>query len=165
MESAHQTPEESVPFEPQAADLGGCGKPAVIGCLVVLVLLAIGFAVFLFKVADMLDWALAQYETRIVTNLSSDVALEDKERLESAFASARVAIREKRFDPEALQELQRFMASPPDLSEPVGPDEVRDLIEVLEMVGKSAPGFSEGVEPADPGPTAVLLAYSRDACV
>lgn len=158
--------EDSSPFEPQAADLGGCGKPAVIGCLALLVLLAVGFAMFMFKVRDILGWALVKYQDAVVANLSEEVTDEDKQRLVIAFESARGAIRANRFDPEALQRLQRFMASPPKAGRPIEPEAVRELTEVLEAVGKPATDEPDPeLKVVDSGTTAARLAYRRHAAV
>ena len=138
MNDEAQAPEVMVPFDPQPADLSGCGKPAVIGCLAILVLLAIGLVFFLANVRDMLDWALVQYERAVVTNISEEVTVEERLRLERAFESARAAVRENRMEPSALQRLQRFMSSPPRPDQPVGPEKVRELSEVLESL--ASPG-------------------------
>ena len=136
MNDEAQAPEVMAPFDPQPADLSGCGKPAVIGCLAIVVLLAIGLVIFLANVRDMLDWALVQYENAVVTNISEEVTVEDRQRLERAFASARAAIRDNRMEPSALQRLQRFMSSPPRPDQPVGPETVRELSEVLESLAR-----------------------------
>ncbi len=136
MNDEAQAPEVMVPFDPQPADLSGCGKPAVIGCLAILVLLAIGLVFFLANVRDMLDWALVQYESAVVTNISEEVTVEDRQRLERAFESARAAVRENRMEPSALQRLQRFMSSPPRPGQPVGSEKVRELSEVLESLAR-----------------------------
>lgn len=149
-----ESAESNEPFEPQAADLGGCGKPAVFGCLALLGLLAIGLFVVMFKARDMLGWALAEYEESIVEALSEEVTAEERERLAVAFARARAAIDENRIDPAAMQKLQRFMTSPPDVNQPIDAETVRELIEVLEQVGKPAVGPpEEELQPpaAEPG--------------
>lgn len=143
MESDLPTPETSEPFEPKAADLGGCGKPAVFGCLAVLVLVAVALLIFMLKVRGMLEWALTKYEDAIVVNLSEEVTADDRQRLVAAFDGARAAIRENRIDPHALQELQRFMASPPDTRDSIGPETVRELTDVLEAIAKPAVGLPD----------------------
>lgn len=163
--------EAASPFEPQPADLGGCGKPAVVGCLLVLVLVAIGFMFFLFKVRDVLHWALAEYEQKVFVSLADDVTDDDRARLEKAFDSALAAIEENRINPESLQGLQRFMASPPKSNEPVDHETVRSLIEVLEAVGgvpSSVPEPEEDTGPSEEDAasrTVLLLRPSLDAAV
>ena len=152
MNEATKVPEVGAPFDLQPADLGGCGKPAIIGCLVILVLLAIGLVVFLAKARNMLDWALVQYESAVVTNLAQEVTEEDRQRLERAFESARAAIRENQMDPSALQRLQRFMSSPPRGDRPIGTEKVRELSEVLEALARS------GVEAPEAGPVTTPVA-------
>ena len=49
----------------------------------------------------------------------------------------RAAIRENRMDPGALQNLQRFMSSPPRPNQPIDSEAVRKLTEALEAVAKS----------------------------
>lgn len=168
MERDLEVDQAAQPFQPQAADLGGCGKPAVFGCLTVLVLLAAGFLVFMLKVRDMLDWALVKYEDAIVVALSDDVTEEERERLVHAFAEARAAIRENRIDPSSMQKLQRFMASPPDASKSIGPESVRDLTEVLELIGKPAVGPPDqefDSVPAESGGTAAVRVVPTYAAV
>ena len=132
-----EMPESRAPFSPQPADLGGCGKPAVIGCLAVLVVLAVGLVVFVIKARDMLDWALLRYQEAIAANLSEEVTEEERRRLERAFEGARSAIRDNRMDPSALQKLQRFMSSPPQSDQRIGPETVRELTEVLESIARA----------------------------
>lgn len=157
MSDEGQPVETNAPFEPQPSDLGGCGKPAVVGCLVLLVLAGIGLIVFLVKARSMLDWALVQYQQVVVENLAEEVGEPERERLDAAFEAARDAIRENRMNPAALQNLQRFMSSPPQPNQPIGPETVRDLTEALEAVAE--PGGEAGPEPGpatEPSRTAVL---------
>lgn len=132
-----QAGEVKTPFEPQPSDLSGCGKPAVIGCLALLVIVAIGLVVFVVKARNMLDWALVKYEEVVVENLAPEVTQPERERLQSAFESARNAIRQNRMDPSALQSLQRFMSSPPRADQKIGSDAVRELTEALEAVARA----------------------------
>lgn len=159
MNGEAQTPEVVSPFEPEPADLGGCGKPVVIGCLAILVLLAVGFVIFLAKARGMLDWALLQYQTAVVTNLSEEVTVEERQRLESAFENARAAIRENRMEPSALQRLQRFMSSPPRPNQPIAPDTVRELSEVLESLARSPEQLPDAEPVATPVPGATASAF------
>lgn len=141
----------NTPFEPQPAQLSGCGKPAVIGCLAVLVILAVGLVIFLAKARNMLDWALVQYQGVVVESLAPEVTQPERQRLEEAFDAARAAIRENRMDPGALQNLQRFMSSPPRPNQPIDSEAVRKLTEALEAVAKSPvepPGSKPATAPA-----------------
>ena len=156
-----QAPEISEPFEPQPADLGGCGKPAVFGCLVILGLLAIGLVVFLVKAKDMLDWALLRYQDVVVENLSEEVSAAERQRLELAFEGAREAIRDNRMDPAALQELQRFMSSPPGRSQ-MGVETVRELTAVLEaLAGSSAEPSPKQPAKERPASRTAAIRYAR----
>ena len=168
MDSDFQVAEAPTPFEPQAADLGGCGRPAVFGCLMALVLVAAGAIVFMLKVRDMLDWALTKYEDAIVVNLSDQVTAAERERLVRAFAAARAAIRDNRIDPDAMQRLQRFMVAPPSAGGPLGPATVRELTEVLEGIGKPAIGPPDqelGPAPVKSGTTVARSVPSPHAAV
>ena len=138
----------NIPFEPQPADLGGCGKPAVVGCLVLLVIVGVALLLFFVKIRSVLEFGLSQYQTNVVQNLSEEVTADERLRLDAAFESALAAIRENRMRPEALQGLRRFMASPPSLEQPLGPDDVRELTEVLEALESSPAGKPS---PGDPG--------------
>lgn len=142
------------PFDKQPADLGGCGKPAVVGCLIVLILVAVGFVYFLSRAMDLLSWGLVQYQKDVIESVAEDVPADEVARLERAFEAARAAIESREIKPEALQRLQRFMASPRKKGEKVGVETVRELTTILEEVGNvaSLPGLEP--DPVSPAPAA-----------
>ena len=85
------------PIQPGPAPVpgktGGCGKPVVIGCLVVLVLAGIGLAGMIWYVTrhydELMNMSLRQSEAQIFAQMPEDVTPEERERLRAAFEGAR----------------------------------------------------------------------------
>ncbi|HKV12042.1 MAG TPA: hypothetical protein VJ725_28110 [Thermoanaerobaculia bacterium] len=80
---------------PVPGKTGGCGKPVVIGCLVVLVLVGIGLVgifVYVSKHYDqIMNMSLRQTEAQIFAQMPEDVTPQERERLRAAFEGARQA--------------------------------------------------------------------------
>lgn len=131
-EPAREYPSE--PFSAEAAQLSGCGKPAVVGCLVLLVLVGVGLGVLAWKARDLLVFAVGEYRTAVFEALPEDVSLEERERLGAAFDAAIAAVESGDLDPAALQGLQGALASPPRPGEALDREEVLELIRALEAV-------------------------------
>ena len=72
------------PMEPR---IGGCGKPVLIGCGVVFLLLGIAGIAVVLKAKDMLAWSLERAKPAVMANLGADVQPADRERFEPAFAA------------------------------------------------------------------------------
>jgi hypothetical protein len=151
------SPPPAAPFEsaPRPARSGGCGRPALIGCGVLLVLLGIGAVLVLIKAKDLLRWSLEKMKTEVVAKVPPDFGAEDRARLDRAFDAAAEQATSGQVDPLALQELQTEMMK---LLQK-GPGQVTraDLLaltEKLERMGKvEAPeeaeaGSGEGLEGA-----------------
>ena len=113
--SSSYPPPPPSPFSPTgpapAPRPSGCGKPVIIGCLVILVLLGIGLVLLVTNAPKLLDWALGQMEATILAQLPPDVTPEEKERLQQAFAGLQEAVDSGKANPAELQDLQRKMMS------------------------------------------------------
>jgi hypothetical protein len=131
----------SEPFSPEAAQMAGCGKPAVVGCLVLLILVGLGLGMLVWKARDLLVYAVGEYRTAVFEALPEDLPAGERERLEAAFDAAIATIESGDLDPAALQGLQGALASPPRPGEVLDREEVLELTRALEAVG--------GVEPAE----------------
>jgi len=138
-------PFATTPTEPRA---GGCGKPVLVGCGVVFLLLGVAAIVFLFNAKRVLAWTLTKAKQEVVANLPADVTSADRERFERAFAAAIGAIGSDKMDPAALQGLQsnllRVMQKPPgELTR----EDLLALTESLERLGGVAPAEEETPPP------------------
>ena len=150
------------PFRSEPAQLAGCGKPAVIGCLVLLVLVGLGLGVLVWKARDLLGFAIGEYQAAVMAALPEDLRESERQRLERAFDRALAAIEGGDMNPAGLQKLQRALASPPRPGEVLEREEVIDLIEALETIAGDdnalnpdrpavAPIVAAGWIPAAPG--------------
>ena len=147
------------PFRSEPAQLRGCGKPAVIGCLIVLLLVAAGLLLLMWKARDLLEYAIVQYQDAVIQSLPEDLSSEERHRLDRAFEAALAAIASEDLDPAGLQRLQRSLATPPRQGETLSREAVLDLIRSLEAVGGDAGGGGEGQRQVSlsgwaPGPSA-----------
>lgn len=135
--------------EPTATP-GGCGKPFLIGCGLLAILLGIGAVVFVVKAKSLLAFALEKLEAEVVANLPEDVTGEERERLQTAFDETLARIRSGQIDPEALQRLQlKLVAAAESASQDkLTRDEVQALTLSLEgfagIESPQAPGGEEG---------------------
>ncbi len=141
-------PFEGEPVGP--ATFSGCGKPAVIGCTAVLILLALGLLVIVWKAGDLVRWSLGQYRETVIEHLPDDVTAADRERLEAAFDAALEALTSGRADPAGLQDLQRAMSATGRRIQNLSRDDVLELTRALERVaggGEPAPEAAPELEP------------------
>jgi hypothetical protein len=134
------------PFKSEPAQLRGCGKPAVIGCLVLLLVVAAGLLILMWKARDLLEFAIVQYREAVIESLPEDMSSAERERLDRAFEAAISAIVSGDLDPAGLQRLQRSLASPPSRGDKLSRAEVLELIQALEAVAGTAKKDGE-----DPG--------------
>ena len=93
----------AAPAEPR---VGGCGKPALIGCGIVFLLLGVGGITLVLNAKSLLAWFLAQAKPTILANAGADVTAEDRARFERAFDASLARIREGKIDPVGLQAVQ-----------------------------------------------------------
>ena len=138
------------PFQPTPAKFPGCGKPAVIGCGLLLLLLGIGLGVLMWKAKDLLAFSLQMYRTAVFEALPEDYSDAERERLDRAFGTAAGAIRAGDLDAADLQRLQRFIGSPPRSGEQLDREQLRLLTEALESIGGIGVKEEEPVGPAAP---------------
>ena len=143
-------PFASAPLTPRA---GGCGKPLLGGCGIVLVLLGLAAIVFIIRAKDLLVWSLGKVKAAVEQNLPADVTEADRERFDVAFAAATRAIRAGRMHAEPLQELQAELLRV--VQKPKGAltrEDYLRLTRALERVGGVGPEEEEA--PAAPSPPA-----------
>ncbi len=123
----------SAPIHPSGSQ--GCGKPMLLGCATVLVLLGVAAIFFLFKAKDVLIWAFGHMEAGVMEKLPEDLSNEEVMRLERAFEAATQAAVSGRADTLALQELQTELMGLSTRIESLTREDVLSLIEVLERFG------------------------------
>jgi hypothetical protein len=143
-----------LPFNPPPASpavrTGGPGKPLVIGCLILLVLVGAGLIGALYYVGQHYDqlfaWSLARIRDGIVTRLPPDLPADARQRLDAAFAGAQSAAGSIRGNPAAAQKLQSAMlelAGQAEGKEPLTQKQVEEITATLEKiaaVGKPGSG-------------------------
>lgn len=154
MRTEFDSPSAAEPFAPGPSQFSGCGKPAVIGCLVLLVLLAAGLVVLMWKAQDLLRFAIGEYRVGVMSSLPDDLEPDERRELDAAFEAALTAIESGRLEPAALQGLQRALASPPKPGQTLSREEVRDLTRALQEVGGTVPAPEV---PDVPGGAAALV--------
>lgn len=150
---------------------GGCGKPALIGCAAVVVLLGLAAVIFLLKARDLFGWLMVRFEDQVVASLPDDVTDDERERLHAAFVAASEAVQSGRADAAALQRMQSTLSR--GVVEGEGKltrQEVVELIVALEEVagaGRDAPPLEDRVVPPAPsealpggGPPSAALGWT-----
>ncbi len=138
------------PFEDRPvgpATFSGCGKPVVIGCVALLLVLAVGLLVIVWKAGDLVRWSLGQYRETVIEHLPDDLTAAERERLDSAFDAALEALTSGGADPAGLQELQRAMSNTGRRIQNLSREDVLELTRALERVA----GVGEQTEPAPGG--------------
>lgn len=134
------------PFESEPAQLSGCGKPAVIGCLIVLLVVAAGLFLLMWKAQDLLEFAIEEYREAVVESLPRDLSADERRRLDEAFEAAIAAIHSGELDPVGLQSLQRALAAPPRPGETLSRETVLELTQALEAIAGAEGGQGAGDE-------------------
>ncbi len=129
---------EGQPFEPSPATLSGCGKPAVIGCLVLLALVAVGMIVLVTQSNRLLGWTMTQVKAQVLSELPEDVASpEERERLSNAFDAASAALAAGDIEPEDLAALQRVVAEVQASGGKLNAEQVEEITPLLERIGEA----------------------------
>ena len=152
--------EQPQPFSDSPKDApGGCSKPLLVGCALIVVLLGLLLLGAFWRAKDLMPtlfgWALDQFEQQIAGSLPEDLDEAERQRLADAFDAATRAVEEGTADPVALQQLQSRLMSVAR-SGSLTREEVLGLVEALEAVaGERAPPPAR--EPA-PAPAATALA-------
>ncbi len=147
------------PFSPVSPSPSGagCGRPVLIGCGVVILMIGIAAVVVINKAGDLFDWAMGRFEEAIVQSLPDDATAGDRERLHQAFMGAVEAVKSDQADPEALENAQ-FQLQRAILMEPgeLTREDVLEIIDALEAVGDSDSRLeSEAAEPISHRGTAI----------
>jgi hypothetical protein len=107
-------PPPASPFNPAPRPIpqsgGGCSKPVVVGCIVIVLAGAIAVLGGIYYVGThavaLFQWSLQQMENNLLVQLPKDVTPEEKANLHQAFADVRQAIQDGKVPPERLQPLQ-----------------------------------------------------------
>jgi hypothetical protein len=145
---------------------GGCGKPVLLGCGVLFLLLGIAGVALLFKAKDLLSWSLGNMGPAVVGNVAADVPPEEVRRFEAALAAARQRIEAGQIDPQSLQRVQsRLLAAMSGGKGQLDRRQLQDLTVALEGLGgvgdKAAPPAAP--QPAAPQPAAPQPAAPQPA--
>lgn len=141
---ASGAPDQPQPFSDQPHDPpGGCGRPVLIGCGLVVVLLGLLLLGFLWKAPDLMPalfrWSLDQFEQQVSANLPPDLSEEERQRLADAFDAAASAVEDGSADAAGLQRLQGKLLETARAGR-LTREQVLDLTEALESVaGDRAP--------------------------
>lgn len=135
-------PEAAEPFEPGPGGLTGCGKPAVIGCLVVLALVGVGLVVLVTQAPKLLRHLMGTMEAQVTAALPEDLEAAERQRLEEAFAAAGAALTEGRADSTSLANLQTLADSLPAEGETLSREEVAEITRLLEEIAAVDPAPS-----------------------
>ena len=148
------------PFAPAPRPLKGpgCGRGALIGCGVLLVVFGIGAVTLALNANRMLAWVFQRLETQVTEKMPADITPAERARFSAAFAGLYRAIEEGKVDPVAVQPLQReLFAISTEIDRGLTREQVLRLIEAAERAARhpTAPGQRDGAGPRPlPAPTA-----------
>jgi hypothetical protein len=145
--------------EPKPLAGGGCGRPLLVGCGILVVLLGIAAIVFVAKAKDLLAWTMRELEEQVVASLPEEVTAEERARLDRGFERSLERIYAGEVEPPALYALQRQLMNAAEKSQAktLTRDDVLDLLSALERVGGLLPEDDEaddGATSGDAGPVA-----------
>ena len=137
---------------------GGCGKLALLGCGVLIVLFGVGLIVFLMKADDALLWIFGKLETEITRGLPEDLSAADRTRLDRAFSNFYKAVETGEADSASLQRLQgKLMELAADIDSGLSHEQVKDLTLVLERAaGTEVEDDTEAPLEQEPAPEGIL---------
>jgi hypothetical protein len=141
-------PPSPSPFHPEPIRpaRGGCPKPLLIGCLVVIVVggaVLLGGFLYLAKHYDKLMLrSFDRIEEGTKAALPPDLPADERQRLDAAFAAARQAVAASMKVPEKAQQMQLQMMDVARVSQDgrVTREEVRQITEILERIGGTGGG-------------------------
>ncbi len=151
------------PFSETPAEApGGCGRPLLIGCAVIVVLLGLLLLGVLWKARDLMPalfrWSLDQFEQQVAGSLPDDLSDAERQRLAEAFDAAAAAVDDGTADGAALQRLQGVLLGVARAGK-LSRDRVFGLIEALEAVaGERAPPAEVDPPAPEPLPETIPLA-------
>lgn len=143
------------PFAPAPRPLRspGCGRGALVGCGVLLVLFGIGAVALALNANRMLVWVFQRLETQVVEKIPADVTAAERARLSTAFADLYRAVGEGKVDPASVQPLQReLLTLATEVDRGLSREQVLRLTEVVERAATKTPP-PDVAAPARPAPT------------
>jgi|GEM_PF-778960 len=158
-------PPPASPFNPTPRPIppgsGGCSKPLVVGCVIVVLVGAIAVLGGIYYVGThavaLFQWSLQQMENNLLMQLPKDVTPEEKANLQQAFADARKAIQDGKVPPERLQPLQFKVIEITRKGSSVTRQDIVDFTGSLEEVaGKPAPPAATPGPAPTPAPTPAI---------
>ncbi len=155
MSDVETRPSAPQPFEGEPvspAGFSGCAKPVVIGCTALLIVLALGLLVVVWKAGDLVRWSLGQYRETVIEHLPDDVTSAERERLDAAFEAAIAAVTSGRADAAGLQDLQRSMTATGRKIQSLTREDVLELTRALERVAGAAEPETAPESPPEPVP-------------
>ncbi len=161
---AGQGAEQPRPFSEGPQDPpGGCSRPLLIGCALIVVLLGLLLLGFLWKAEDLVPalfrWSLDQVEQQVSSSLPADLSDAERQRLADAFDAAATAFEDGSADAAGLQRLQGKLLDVARAGR-LTREQVLDLTEALEAAaGERAPPVPEPLP--DTGDGATPLAVRR----
>lgn len=150
-------PPPASPFNPTPRPIpqgsGGCSKPLVVGCVIVVLVGAIAVLGGIYYVGThavaLFQWSLQQMENNLLVQLPKDVTPEEKANLQQAFTDVRKAIQDGKVPPERLQPLQFKIIEITRKGSSVTRQDIVDFTRSLEDVA----GKPVGAPAASPTPT------------
>ena len=97
------------PFAPAPRPLRGpgCGRGALIGCGVLVLLFGVGAVALALNANRMLGWVFHRLEAQVVEKMPADVTPAERARFSAAFAELYRVIEDGKVEPAAVQPLQR----------------------------------------------------------
>lgn len=122
------------PTAPGGSRGRGVGRPLLVGCGVILVLLAIAFGMFIAYQDSITAWVFEALEAQLEPRLPEDLPEDVRARYEAAFDRAIAAAEEGDYDPEDLQRVQRELGRLLGDDADLGQEDVERLIGILEDV-------------------------------
>jgi hypothetical protein len=118
---------------------GGCSKPALLSCGVVLLLLVIATIALIAEAPHLLRWWFGKLQSQVLSQLPPDLPAADRQRLSVAFRDVDHGIATGKLDASGLQQMQQKLvqlSSKPNRQ--LTRQDVLELTTALErMVGKT----------------------------
>lgn len=122
---------------PVPGKTGGCSKPVIIGCLVILVLAGVSLvALFVYasrNYGKLMDMSLTQTEAQVFAQIPEDVIPAERERLRAAFEGARQAYKTRELQ-EIGQQAQTVQFKLLELVRKGNAMTRQDVLELTEML-------------------------------